>query len=105
MPRQIMVVNLADILAFRFRCENCGDSIVRKMPGGRERVPENQQPINSMPDQCPTCLEQWPRRQSNRMDPSVNWLLMSAIKNVLESESPMTIEFEVEVREAFPRDG
>ena len=87
MAREIRIIDLSDIKAFRLQCRNCKSEVVQTVSAYDTRPPER----------CPICLEHWDLRDVSNM-PRPHWKLMTAFVAMLNSDEPppMTIRFEID---------
>ena len=84
--KNIRIIGLSDIRAFRLQCAECKGVVVIDANTGSATPPEY----------CPHCREEWPLRGGPGSYPLSHWRLLIAMKELLTGESPVTIEFETE---------
>ena len=87
MAKEILVIDLSDIRAFRLRCENCKSEVVQEILMGEGKAP----------DRCPVCSVGWFSRDASGM-PDLNYKLMMAFFQMRKSDEPlpMTIQLEID---------
>ena len=88
--KEIFVVSLSDIEAFRLQCGDCGGAVVMPLSADSDTPPEF----------CPLCRNQWPRREGPQGFPEPAWRLMIAIRDLRNAnKSPMTVRHEINSKE------
>ena len=87
MASETTILELSDIKAYRLHCRNCEGAVVIGPSMGSD----------ALPDRCPLCHINWPKREAINQFPAPHWRLMVAINDLLNSEEyPVRVQFEVD---------